>query len=56
METKFLIQVLTLDENILRYKVESYEIKDGMVLFTDNKTGMNKVFPTSRTTIDEVKE
>lgn len=56
METKFLIQVLTLDENILRYKVDKYEIKEGMIHFTDPKTGMNKSFPTSRTTIDEVKE
>jgi hypothetical protein len=56
MDNKFLIQVLTLDENILRYKVDKYEVKDGMVLFTDPKTGMNKAFPTSRTTIDEVLE
>jgi len=56
METKFSIQVLTLDDNILRYKVDAYKIKDGMVLFTDNKTGMQKAFPTSRTTIDQVVE
>jgi len=56
MDKLYLIQVLTLDENILRYKVTNYEIKDGMVLFTDPKTGMNKAFPTSRTTIDEVME
>ena len=55
-DKKFLIQVLTLDDNILKYKVTNYEIKEGMVCFTDPKTGMNKSFPTSRTTIDEVKE
>lgn len=55
-ETKYLIQVLTLDDNILRFKVNNYEIKEGMVLFTDPKTGMRKSFPTSRTTIDQVVE
>ena len=55
-QTKYLIQVLTLDDNILRYKVSNYEIKEGMILFTDSKTGMNKSFPTSRTTIDQVVE
>jgi hypothetical protein len=53
-DKKFLIQVLTLDDNILRYKVTTYEIKEGMILFKDPKTGMNKSFPTSRTTIDQV--
>lgn len=52
----FVIQVLTLDNNILRYKVSSYEIKHDMIHFTDQKTGMQKSFPTSRTTIDEVKQ
>lgn len=56
METIFSIQVLTLDDNILRFKVKDYKIKEGMVCFTDPKTGMQKAFPTSRTTIDEVKE
>lgn len=56
METKYIIQVLTLDENILRFKVNNYKIEEGMIHFTDTKTGMNKSFPTSRTTIDEVKE
>jgi hypothetical protein len=55
-ETQYVIQVLTLDENILRFKVKTYFIKEGMVCFTDPKTGMQKAFPTSRTTIDEVKE
>ena len=55
-DKKFLIQVLTLDDNILRYKVSNYEIKEGMILFTDPKTGMNKSFPTSRITIDQVVE
>jgi hypothetical protein len=53
-DKKFLIQVLTLDDNILRYKVTTYEIKEGMILFKDSKTGMNKSFPTSRITIDQV--
>ena len=52
----FVIQVLTLDNNILRYKVETYEIKHDMIHFIDTKTGMQKSFPTSRTTIDEVKQ
>jgi len=56
MSKKFLIQVLTLDENILKYKVEHYEIKEGMVIFTDPKNRMQKTFPTTRTTIDEVEE
>jgi len=55
-ETKYVIQVLTLDDAILKFKVSTYEIKEGMILFTDPKTGMHKSFPTSRTTIDQVVE
>ena len=55
-EKKFLIQVLTLDNSILKFKVQSYEVSDGMVYFTDPKNGMAKTFPTSRTTIDQVVE
>lgn len=55
-QTKYLIQVLTLDQNILRYKVENYQIKNGMVIFTDPKNGLIKNFPTERTTIDQVVE
>lgn len=55
-EKKYLIQVLTLDQTILKYKVTNYEIKNGMVIFTDPKTGLLKNFPTSRTTIDQVVE
>ena len=56
MEKKYLIQVLTLDENILKYKVNEYTLEEGMVKFIDPKNGLIKSFPTSRTTIDEVKE
>lgn len=55
-QTKYLIQVLTLDQNILRYKVKNYQIKNGMVIFTDPKNGLIKNFPTERTTIDQVVE
>lgn len=56
MAEKYLIQVLTLDQTILKYKVTNYEIKNGMVIFTDTKTGLLKNFPTERTTIDQVVE
>lgn len=56
MDKKYLIQVLTLDENILKYKVNEYTLEEGMVKFIDPKNGLTKSFPTSRTTIDEVKE
>jgi hypothetical protein len=56
MDKKYLIQVLTLDENILKYKVNEYTLEEGMVKFIDPKNGLIKSFPTSRTTIDEVEE
>ena len=56
MEKKFVIQVLTLQDTILVFKVQEYKLHEGMIHFTDLKTGMKKSFPTSKVTIDEVVE
>ena len=45
--TKFKIFVKTLQNNILKFSVDEYEIKDGFVKFFDTKTKENKSFACS---------
>jgi hypothetical protein len=41
----YTIYVETLNGNQLTFrKVEDYELKDGVVIFVDSKTGLEKVF------------
>jgi len=50
---KFRINVRTLrGENLCFKNVASYEIVDGLLIFTDNKTGKTKRFSVSNTEIE----
>jgi hypothetical protein len=50
------ISVRTIHGDILNFKVESYQLKDSMIHFTDPRTGMPKVFPSNDCNIDGVKK
>ena len=50
------ISVRTLHGDILNFKVETYELKEGMIHFTDPKTGLPKAFPATDCNIDGVKK
>ena len=57
MPELFKIKVKTLEGNILTYrKVKSYELKEGMIHFTDSKTDEAKIFSTSQCEIQEEDE
>lgn len=48
------IKVRDLDQKFLNYtRVESWEVIDGYLTFTDVKTGRIKRFPVSNTEIEE---
>ena len=48
----FLITVKTMDNNILTFKVQEYEINNGFVVFL-NKHLLEKKFPIERCQIEE---
>ena len=52
----FLLTIRTLSGHTLTYKVKDYEIENDLVIFKDNKTGLEKRFSTSRVDIEEVRE
>jgi hypothetical protein len=48
------IYVETINHNQLQYtNVDSYELKEGMVIFIDKKNGLKKIFSSSRCQIEE---
>jgi hypothetical protein len=53
---RYKINVLTLGNQLLNFHVSEYKIKDGLVQFVDEKTGLKKNFPVSACEIEEVKE
>jgi len=50
---KYKIVVRTLQERILTFTVSKYDMVDGFVQFTDERTGQNKKFHGSNCEISE---
>ena len=50
------ITIRTLHGDILNFKVETYELKEGHVEFIDTFTGLKKSFPSESVNIDEIRE
>jgi hypothetical protein len=53
---RYKINVLTLKGDYLTYHVSHYDIKDGFVKFTDEKTNKQKQFSCSRCEIEVEEE
>jgi hypothetical protein len=52
--SKYKINVRTLKGDLLTYHISEYKIENGLLIFTDEKTGKVKRYPINNTEIEEV--
>lgn len=50
------LTVKTIENRILKFKTNSYELKEGHIEFTDTFTGLKKSFPAEDVNVDEIRE